>query len=104
MKVTGFRKLERLRITPRRKEWYSSLTGVQRNFHYSDRIISLDSCLSKKQTITIIQVYAPTGDYSDDVVEEMYDTISKVLNQCESKHRVVMDDFNAKIGMDKHPK
>ena len=32
----------------------------------------------------------------------MYDTISKVLNQCKSKYRVVMGDFNAKIGMDRN--
>ncbi|RVE42210.1 hypothetical protein evm_013143 [Chilo suppressalis] len=50
--------------------------------------------------IEVIQVYAPTSTYSDDVVEEMYEDISRALHTTTKAHfNVVMGDFNAKVGV-----
>lgn len=52
--------------------------------------------------INIIQIYAPTCDKPDDVVEELYSTLSDTLKQL-NKHEVtiIMGDLNAKIGKGK---
>ena len=47
----------------------------------------------------IIQVYAPTCDYAEDIVEEFYSDVMKAKEQCKP-HEVtlVMGDLNAKLG------
>lgn len=52
--------------------------------------------------INIVQVYAPTADKNDDVIEEFYAQIETVLRSLK-KHEIniVMGDFNAKVGQGK---
>ncbi|XP_011670813.2 craniofacial development protein 2-like [Strongylocentrotus purpuratus] len=51
--------------------------------------------------ITIIQAYAPTTDYDDDVIEDFYDQLQKVKDQTPKKDIIVVQgDWNAKIGED----
>ena len=49
--------------------------------------------------ITIIQVYAPTSNYSDDDVEYIYEELQRVLDKTPKKDiLVVQGDWNAKTG------
>ena len=51
---------------------------------------------------TIVQVYAPTQDYSEEDIEAFYEDISKVIqDNRQSKYNIIMGDFNAKIGTKK---
>ena len=51
-------------------------------------------------SITIIQAYAPTTDYNDDI-EDFYDQLQEVIHQAPKKDiLVVQGDWNAKIRED----
>ena len=53
--------------------------------------------------ISILQVYAPTSDYSDEEVEEFYEDVNRTLANVKSDEvLIVMGDFNAKVGSEKH--
>lgn len=55
--------------------------------------------------IAILQLYAPTQDYSDEDLEQFYEEISQVLKQVKSTDvLIVMGDLNAKVGSDKNNK
>jgi len=49
--------------------------------------------------IVIIQVYAPTCDHSDEEVDRFYEDLETTLKQTKSRDiKIVMGDFNAKVG------
>ena len=51
--------------------------------------------------ITIVQAYAPTSDYNDNKIEELYDQLQNVIDQIPKKDiLVVQGDWNAKVGRD----
>ena len=51
-------------------------------------------------SITIIQVYAPTSDY-DNEIEEFYDQLKNVIDKTPNTDiLVVHGDWNAKVGRD----
>ena len=51
--------------------------------------------------ITVIQVYAPTTDYSDDQIEHFYSQLRRITNQAPKKDiLIVQGDWNAKVGKD----
>ena len=53
--------------------------------------------------ITIIQVYAPTTDYSDEDIEEFYELIEDTISKTPKKDfLVILGDWNAKAGTDAH--
>ena len=64
----------------------------------SDRVTSLTIKLSRRYTLQIIQVYAPTSSHSDEEVEEFYELVTQQLNKHNHHFKIVMGDFNAKIG------
>ena len=52
-------------------------------------------------SITITKVYAPTTDYDDDDIEDIYDQMQEVIDQAQKKDILVMQgDWNTKIGED----
>ena len=65
---------------------------------YSNRVIALKVRLTGGQFLCIVQIYAPTGDYDDEAVEEVYEDVNKAFSESKAKYRIVMGDFNAKIG------
>lgn len=66
----------------------------------STRVAYLVIKLTRRYNLKVIQVYAPTSTYSDDIVEEMYEDISRALHTTTKAHfNVVMGDFNAKVGV-----
>ena len=83
-------------IHPRIKDHVKGFTK------HSNRIISMNINLIKEGTMTIVQVYAPTQDYSEEDIESFYEDLSKVLQDNRlSEYTIVMGDFNAKIGIKK---
>ena len=51
--------------------------------------------------ITIIKTYAPTTDYDDDDIEDVYDQLQGVIDQAPKKNIIVVQcDWNAKIEED----
>ncbi len=66
----------------------------------SSRIISI--CISARpKIITVIQVYAPTQDYADEVIEEFYDELDTTIRTTSKKDLlIVVGDWNAKVGPD----
>ena len=50
---------------------------------------------------TVIQAYAPTADSTDEEVEEFYEQVEEGLQYAHKRDiRIVMGDWNAKIGKD----
>lgn len=64
----------------------------------NDRIILL-RVNAKPQPITMIQVYMPTTDGSDEAVLEVYADLQKLIEECLRKDRLIaMGDLNAQTG------
>ena len=63
----------------------------------SGRVASLTIKLSRRYTLQIIQVYAPTSSHSDEEVEEFCELVTQQLNKHNHHFKIVMGDFNAKI-------
>ena len=77
----------------------NNLKSCVKNFiPISDRILLLQLKASR-QNVNIIQVYAPTADKSEDIIEEWYDQLRQIVKQLK-KHEVnlIIGDFNAKVG------
>ena len=64
----------------------------------SDRVM-LVKLNAKPFNLSILQVYEPTTDHTDEEVEQFYDDIQMGIGQVKSDEvLVVMGDFNAKVG------
>ena len=64
----------------------------------SERVIMI-KIESKPVSLNIIQVYAPTADQEEEVIEEFYEQMDRARRKCKpGEVTVVMDDLNAKIG------
>ncbi|BFZ16297.1 hypothetical protein BsWGS_19336 [Bradybaena similaris] len=72
--------------------------SVQGYWAVSDRVL-LVKLIGRPFNINIIQIYAPTGESSDDSIEEFYNDIESALKKCkDSEITIIMGDFNAKVG------
>ena len=71
-------------------------------FPISERVMML-KLKGQPFDISIIQGYAPTSDYSDNEVEMFYDEMKNAMKYVKCGEVViVMGDFNAKVGNEKH--
>lgn len=72
--------------------------SVKKFVPLSDRVM-LVQLAAYPVNINIIQIYAPTADKDDTVVESLYQLISEALGMTK-KHEItiIMGDFNAKVG------
>ena len=53
--------------------------------------------------ISIIQVYAPTTDHTDEEIETFYNELQNSISKISKKNIIVIQgDMNAKIGKDAH--
>nr|XP_037868983.1 craniofacial development protein 2-like [Bombyx mori] len=64
----------------------------------SSRVVYLVLKISKRYSLKIVQVYAPSTSHPDDEVEATYEDISRAIRDSQSHFTVVMGDFNAKLG------
>ncbi|VDP60088.1 unnamed protein product [Schistosoma curassoni] len=52
-------------------------------------------------SINVIQCYAPTNDYNEDVKDQFYDRLKSIVDKYSTKDlAILMEDLNAKVGMD----
>ena len=64
----------------------------------SDRILTVHFNTKPVKT-TIIQIYAPSTNHSDDEIEDFYNQLQSVKDSIHNKNQVIiMGDFNAKVG------
>ena len=65
----------------------------------NERVAYLVMKIKRKQ-IVVVGTYFPHSGYPDSAVEEVYDTISKILEEGKKRrqHMIVAGDFNAEIG------
>ena len=64
----------------------------------SSRLISI-RLRADPFNITVIQVYTPTTDYSDDQIEDFYSQLQRIIDQGPKKDiLIVQGDWNAKVG------
>lgn len=64
----------------------------------SDRMLLLQ-LHSTPVNVNIIQVYAPTAEKSDELIEEFYDQLKDLMKLVKNNEvTIIMGDFNAKVG------
>jgi len=67
----------------------------------SERIIAV-TIQGEPFDTSIIQVYAPTSDHDDTQIEQFYEDLDNTLKQLKSSDiKIVMGDFNAKVGQER---
>ena len=54
---------------------------------------------TKKTSLQIIQVYAPTCDHDNETVQLFYEELEKAIDKKAFSYHIVMVDFNAKVGV-----
>ena len=64
----------------------------------SPRLTVLKLKLPQRRKLSMLQVYAPTSEYKDEEVEAFYDALETTIRECGSGAKIVMGDFNARIG------
>ena len=80
------------------KTWQTDVRNI--SFHaYSPRVCLLRCCKGTRK-FAFVAVYFPTSWDSDDAVEEVYDVLSLVLDNCIRDDAVIVlgGDFNASLG------
>ena len=66
----------------------------------SSRLISI-RLRASPFNMTIVQVYAPTSDASDDTIEEFYSQLQDIVNSIDKKDiLIIQGDWNSKVGVD----
>ena len=64
----------------------------------SDRVARIVIQITRRYRMQIVQVYAPTSSYSDEEVESFYEDLSQAYEKGKCHIKIVMGDFNARIG------
>ena len=63
-----------------------------------NRVASLTLKINSKYQLQAVQVYVPTSSHNDEEVEELYEEVAKIMEKNKSHYRIIMGDFNAKVG------
>ncbi|VDO82482.1 unnamed protein product [Schistosoma curassoni] len=81
------------------KKVQKAIIGWETHGH---RIIKASFITHKEGISTkVIQRYAPTKDYIEDVKDQFYDRLQPIVEKRPTKHlTILMGDFNGKVGMD----
>ena len=77
------------------RKWVNHISNMQ---GITGRMATPEIELSKRYSMQIIQIYAPTIEYPDEEIEELYSSISRNLGDSKNYFKNVMGDFNTKVG------
>lgn len=64
----------------------------------SHRVIYVLLQTNKKCTLQIIQAYSPTSSSTEEEAEQFYEDLTNALKNEKTKLKLILGDFNAKIG------
>ena len=64
---------------------------------YSNKVIKIEINLQGKDSVTVINAYAPTSSAEDKRVEQFYDDIERAMADSDPKYKIITGDFNAKF-------
>ena len=53
--------------------------------------------LQGKESVTVINAYAPTSSAEDEKVEQFYNDIKRTMAVSDSRYKITTGDFNAKL-------
>ena len=67
----------------------------------TDRVVSVDIKLNKRNTLKILQCYAPTSASTEEANSEFYEIVQQTIEDRPAHYTIVMGDFNAKVGSQK---
>ncbi|CAH2246837.1 jg12407 [Pararge aegeria aegeria] len=76
----------------------SLVNNIVRVESVSSRVAYLVLRVTKRYSLKVIEVYAPTTAHSDKEVEALYEDISKAIHTSKTYYSVVMGDYNARLG------
>ena len=77
------------------KKWKNNIIEF---IGYSERIAVMKFRITAKKTLTLVQAHAPTTSYSEEDVEDFYNTLNKACDENRGTCTTVLGDFKAKIG------
>ena len=63
-----------------------------------NRVASLTLKINSKYQLQVVQVYSATSSHDDEEVEELYEEVAKIMEKSKSQYRIIIGDFNAKVG------
>ena len=49
-----------------------------------------------KDSVSVLNAYAPTSSAEDEKVEQFYDEIERAMADSDSRYKIITGDFNAK--------
>ena len=65
---------------------------------YLNIVINLELSLQGKDLVTVINTCAPSSSAKYEKVKQFYDDIERAMADCDIKYKIIIGDFNAKIG------
>lgn len=77
-----------------KKQWKTNIVEIK---NFTERITLLKMKINKT-TISIVQVYAPTANANTHEIEAFYTQLDNAMNYTSGDIRVVMGDFNSRLG------
>ena len=67
----------------------------------NDRLMTVELPLTNNRSVTLISVYAPTMQYSDEDKEKFYSELRAAIHEVPKKNKlIILGDFNARVGAD----
>ncbi|VDO85574.1 unnamed protein product [Heligmosomoides polygyrus] len=90
-----------------RRRWCPN-THLAMNIDSYESLTRRIGCMRLKRcgsepTLTVFVAYAPTSDYNDEEVEAFYVELEKFYKEDHTFYKVIVGDFNAKIGPRRSP-
>ena len=76
----------------------STLSGLPKGIN--DRLMTLRLPLFCKRHATVVSAYAPTMTNADEVKEKFYDDLDSVISAAPRTDKLLLGDFNARVGTD----
>ena len=69
----------------------------------NERLMMIRIPISKERSATVISAYAPTMTHDDATKEKFYSDLDKLLRHTPKEDKIILlGDFNARVGTDKH--
>uniref|UniRef100_A0A8R1E9F6 Endonuclease/exonuclease/phosphatase domain-containing protein n=1 Tax=Caenorhabditis japonica TaxID=281687 RepID=A0A8R1E9F6_CAEJA len=78
------------------------LPKIQEIKFLNHRIAYLTFQVDRRLSCTVFQVYAPVADSDPEELADFYESLEEAYTACRSRYKLVVGDFNARIGPRQH--